>query len=203
MAYIVTTDALGFVDLYLVDAGPGLLQPNSTTGTYGRWSYNGIEVQGYDPNLGGGSFVYARYSGTIAAGTVVEFSYAIASGTVTRSAVAWAGTANQGKQLGVAMSGGVAGNFGWFQVQGLAIATTTGSPVAGNPVYYGASAGVVRPTANNGAQMLNATYATAPSVVIGTGPAVTVGAGVQGTQTLSSTQAVIDVQRPFAQGAIL
>lgn len=146
--------------------------------------------QGWDPALGSGEFIYLRYSGTIAANTVVEITPSIASGIVTLSATAWAGTANTGRSLAVAIAAGTVGQYGWFQVEGNAIVTTAGTPAAGNSVYYGASAGTVRPTANAGAQVIGANYTTAASVA------------VSGYGTLTSTQAVVMLNRPAVQTAI-
>ena len=146
--------------------------------------------QGWDPALGSGEFIYLRYSGTIAANVVVEITPSLAAGIVTLSATAWAGTANTGKSLAVSVVAGTVGQYGWFQVEGNAIVVTAGTPAAGNSVYYGASAGAVRPTANAGAQVIGANYTTAASVA------------VSGYGTLTSTQAVVMLNRPAVQSAI-
>lgn len=150
--------------------------------------------QGWDPALGSGEFIYLRYSGTIVAGTVCEITPSLSGGNILLSATAWAGTANTGKPLCVAVAAtGAVGQYGWFQVEGNAICTTAGAPAAGNSVFYGASAGTVRPTANAGAQVLGATYATAVSQTIGSGTTAVV---------LSATQAVVVLNRPHSQSAI-
>lgn len=191
MAFVSYDDLLGTVDLTVVDTvGPG---PFVIGGAAGRQTFYNLEVRGYDPALGGGTFLYARFSGTIAAGTVVELTPSLSSGVVIHNATAWAGTANTGKPLAVAVSAGTVGQFGWFQIAGNAITTTAGSPAAGNSVYYGAAAGSVRPTANAGSQVLGAQYSTAVSQTIGTGTTAV---------TLSSTQAVVFLNRPVAQSAI-
>ena len=192
MAFTGYDPILGVVDLTTVDQqGPG--PSNLVTGTgSGRQSFYNEVIRGYDAALGGGEFIYAKFSGTIAANTVCELTPSLASGVVINSATAWAGTANTGKPLAVAVSAGVAGQWGWFQVEGNAIVTSQGTPVAGNSVYWQA-AGVVSPTAVAGKQVLNAQFSTAPSVVIGSG---------SNAITLTSTQAVVMLDRPFAQGAI-
>lgn len=190
MAYVSYDDVLGAVDLSIVDtAGPGAYTPG---GAAGRQNFYNMELRGYDPNLGGGVFVYAKYSGTIAAGTVVELTPSLSGGVVITSATAWAGTANTARPLGVAVTAGTSSNYGWFQVQGNAITTVQGTPAAGNPVYWQA-AGVVSPTAVAGKQALGAQFQTAVSQTIGSGTSAV---------TLTSTQAIVLLQRPCAQSAI-
>lgn len=190
MAFVSYDDLIGTVDLSIVDAaGPG---PFSIGGAAGRQSFYNLEVRGYDPALGSGTFIYARYSGTIAAGTVVELTPSLASGVVVHNATAWAGTANTGKPLAVAVSSGTVGQFGWFQIAGNAITTTAGTPAAGNAVYFSAT-GSVQPTAVASKQVLGAQYSTAVSQTLGTGSTAVV---------LSSTQAVVFLNRPVAQSAI-
>ena len=192
MAFVAINDILGEVDLSIVDtAGPGY--QNLVTGTgSGRMNFYSQVVAGYDPNLGGGEFMYLRYTGTIAAYTLCEVTPSIAGGIIIQNAVAWAGTAVTGRPVCVALTAGTVGQFGWFQVQGNAICTVQGAPAAGNPAYWQA-AGVVSPTGVASKQLVNANFATAVSQTIGAGTAATV---------LSATQAVVTINRPFAQGAI-
>lgn len=192
MAFIAINGLLGEVDLSVIDtAGPGYLNLTAGTGS-GRQNFYQQVVTGYDPNLGGGEFIYLQYSGTIAAGTVCETTPSISGGIIINKATAWAGTAVSGRPLCVAVSAGVNTNFGWFQVQGNAITTVQGAPAAGNPMYWQA-AGVVSPTGVASKQMVNSVAATAVSQTIGQGAAAV---------ALSATQAVIVLNRPFAQGAI-
>jgi hypothetical protein len=192
MAFIAINQLLGEVDLTAIDtAGPGLANLTAGTGS-GRQNFYLQTVSGYDPNLGGGEFAYMRFSGTIAAGTWCETTPSISGGVVIQNATAWAGTAVSGRPLAVAVSAGTVGQFGWFQVQGNAVATVSGAPAAGNPVYWQA-AGVVSPTGVASKQVVNAVFATAVSQTIGQGSAAV---------TLSATQAIVTINRPFAQGAI-
>lgn len=192
MAFIAYDPLLGVVKLTDVDTvGPGPLNLVAGSGA-GRQSFSFESIRGYDANLGGGEFVFAQAGGTIAAGTVCQFNESIISGAIVDTAVAWAGTANSGDVLGVAMAALTVGQWGWFQVGGHAIVTCQGAPVAGNPVYWQA-AGVVSPTAVAGKQMEGAKFSTAPAVTLGTGAAAI---------TLSATQAVLLLNRPSAQGAI-
>ena len=192
MAFVALNDVLGEVDLSIIDtAGPGYQNLVLGTGS-GRMNFYTQVVPGYDPNLGGGEFMYLRFSGTIAAGTVCEVTPSITSGAIIQNATAWAGTAVSGRPLAIAVSAGTVGQFGWFQVQGNAITTVQGAPAAGNPAYWQA-AGVVSPSAVISKQMVNANFATAVSQTIGSGNAA---------QVLTATQAIVTINRPFAQSAI-
>lgn len=192
MAYALQDPFLGTQALPAIDTvGPGPV--NLVNGVYGGFnSFYNNEVRGYDPALGGGVFIYGRFSGSITAGAVCELTPTIASGIVLSSMTAWAGTAITGKPLCVAMATGTVGQWGWFQVEGNAVTTVSGAPAAGNPVYWQA-AGVVSPTVVASKQMVNAQFQTAVSQTIGSG---------NNAVTLSSTQAVVLMNRPFAQGAI-
>lgn len=192
MPYVAINTMLGEVDLSIVDlAGPGYVNLTAGTGS-GRMNFYNQVLDGYDPNLGGGEFLYCRYSGTIAAGTVVELTPSISGGVVITNATAWAGTNNTGRPLAVALNAGTVGQFSWFQVAGNAITTVQGTPAAGNPVYWQA-AGVVSPTLVASKQMLGATFATAVSQTIGQGSSA---------QVLTSTQAVVQLMRPHSQGQL-
>jgi len=191
MAYISNSDDLGFVDLYASDAvGPGPLKLAGSAIAYGRFEYPGAEITGVDPVLGGGTFVFVQAAAAIAAGDVVELTQTVVNSGVRYdvSAQKWAGAANTGKPLGVAMAAIPVNNWGWVQVQGLAIATVQGAPAAGNPAYWQAS-GVVSPTAVASKAVLNAQFASAVSATVG-------------TVTLTSTQALLLLNRPCAQGPI-
>lgn len=194
MAYVTVDVSLGTIDLYTVDtAGPGPLAGagNGPT-TFGRANYPGLVVRGWDTNLGGGGFIFARASAAVAAGQTCELGVTVTNGRYDASAAPWAGTANSGKPLGVALVALAQNQFGWFQVEGIAIATVSGAPVAGNPAYWQA-AGTVSPTVIASKHMLNTVFVSAPGVTIGTGA---------GAVTLSGTQALLLLNQPFAQGAI-
>jgi hypothetical protein len=192
MGFIAYDTTMGVVKLTDIDTvGPGPVNLVAGTGA-GRQSFSFEIMRGYDAALGGGEFVFAQFSGTIAAGTVCQFNQSLTGGAIINAAAAWAGTANSGDVIGVAVSAGTVGQWGWFQVSGNAIATCSGAPVAGNPVYWQA-AGVVSPTLVAGKQLLGAKFATAPGVTIGTGSTAVV---------LSGTQAVLLLDRCTAQSNI-
>jgi hypothetical protein len=194
MAYTVFDDALGFVDLYLADtAGPGPEAfAGSAAGTYGRFNHPGIELRGRDFNLGGATFVFAKAAAAVTATQVCELTQAVTSGRYDVSAQPWAGAANTGKPICVAMATLAVGQWGWFQVQGLAIATCSGAPVAGNVAYWQA-AGAVSPTAVAGKSVWNAQFASAPGVTIGSGASAV---------ALSATQALLLLNRPSSEGVV-
>ena len=209
MAYVSTEVVAGSVDLYQVDTlGPGPLAGLATGPTSrGFTNYPGLELRAYDYNLGGGAFVYAKASGTITPGTVVEMSDTVTNGRYDVTATAWAGTAQSGKTLAVAISTLLVNQFGWFQVEGNAMVTVQGAPVAGNSLYWQA-AGVVSPTVVASKQVLNAVFGSAPAAVIGLGvvsltpysPSTT---PQQAAGTLSATQAIVLLNRPAAQSQIV
>lgn len=191
MAYIVNDVELGFVDLSLVDTvGPGPLKLSGSAIAYGRYNQPGIELRGIDPVLGGGTFLFVQAAGTIAANGVVELSQTnVSSGTrYDVSALAWAGAVNTGKPLGVAMAAMTVGQWGWVQIQGIAIANVSGAPAAGNPASWQAS-GVISPTIVASKSMLNAQFVSAVSATVG-------------SVTLTASQALVLLNRPFAQGPI-
>jgi hypothetical protein len=194
MAFVVYDDLLGFVDLYLADTvGPGpLLIAGTAPTTLGRANFPGMELRASDPNLGGGTFIFAKAAAAITLGAVCELTQAVTSGRYDVAAQPWAGAVNTGKPLCVAVAALASGNWGWFQVEGLAITTVSGAPAAGNPAYWQAS-GVISPTVVASKQVLNAQFATAVSQTVGSGSTATV---------LSATQALVLLNRPFAQGAI-
>lgn len=192
MPFIAYDPILGVVKLTDVDTqGPGPLNLVNGTGS-SRQSFSFEIMRGYDANLGGGEFVYAQAGGTIAVGDVVQFNQALTSGVIQNQAVKWAGTANSGDVLGVALTALTANQWGWFQITGNAIANVSGAPVAGNPVFWQAS-GVVSPTAVAGKQVIGAKFATAPGITLGSGA---------GAIVLSGIQAVILLERPNVQTQI-
>lgn len=188
MAFTSYDPILGVVDLTAVDpAGPGPSNLVAGTGS-GRQSFYNEVIRGYDGSLGAGEFIYAKYGGTIAAGTVVDVTSTLSSGVVISTVNAWAGTANSGKPLAVAVAAGVSGQWGWFQVEGNAIVTCSGTPAAGNSAYY-VSSGAVSSSAVAGKQVMGSQFATANGATVG-------------STTLASTQAVLLINRPHVQGAI-
>jgi hypothetical protein len=186
MAFVAFDPIVGSVDLTIVDpAGPGLF---TIGGAAGRQSAYLTELRGYDPGLGAGTFIYAKAGNTTAVGDWCSLDYSLTSGVITTTAVKWAGTANTGQPLCVAMTVLTTSQWGWFQVQGNCIAASSGTVAKADKVYWQAS-GVVSSTAVAGKQVLNAGAATANAVTI------------NGT-ALATGFSVYTINRPFVQGQI-
>lgn len=152
-------------------------------------------VDGMEPSLGFGQFVYGQWSNATGctAGSVCEMTQTTyTSGTsvsIITSFQLWQGTANKGLCLAVAVTALAQNQFGWFQLYGAALVNVSAES-AGSSAYWEAN-GVVSSTVVASKQMLNATCLVAPSASFGP-----LGA------TLSSTQAILFINYPFGQGAI-
>lgn len=147
----------------------------------------GEVVTGWDPYLGGGEFIYLKGVASTAVGDVV--SYNGYTGATTR----WAGTANSGAPLAVAMAANTSSSsYGWYQIGGNAVINCGGTVAAGDIVNFNATA-TVKSAAVAGKQVLNAVAASANGASYGSGASAV---------TLASTQAIYTIQRPFCQGAI-
>jgi hypothetical protein len=192
MAYTAYDPILGVVNLADVDpTGPGPYNLVAGTGA-GRQSFYNEEIRGNDGNLGGGTFQYVRFGATLTVGQVVQLSDILTNGQTVTSATAWAGTNLQGMPLGVVVTGGTTGQFGWIQVQGNAIVATSGTITANAPVYWQAS-GVVSSTVVASKQVVNAQAATTNGVTIGSGASAV---------ALATGFAIIKLNRPSSQSAI-
>lgn len=194
MSYVVADSELGFIDLYAIDTvGPGPLALALSTPTYGRFNRPGYQLRGVDLALGGGWFMFVQFTGTVTAGGVVELSAtSVNSGArYDASAQAWAGTANSGKPLGVALAAASSGQWGWVQVEGIAVTNTNGTVAAGDKQYWQAS-GVISSSAVASKAVLGAVAVSANNATYGSG---------NGAVTLSN-QSLILLSNPTAQGPI-
>lgn len=194
MAYTGYDPILGVVNFTDVDTtgpGPFNLVTVPPTGA-GRQSFYNEEMRGYDANLGGGTFQYVRFGATLTVGQVVQLSDTLTSGQTVTSAILWTGTTLQGLPLGVVVTGGTTGQFGWVQVQGNAVTATSGTITANAPVYWQAN-GVVASAVVASKQVVNAQAATANGVTIGTGTSAV---------ALATGFAVIKLNRSSSQSAI-
>lgn len=155
----------------------------------------GMLVDGIEPYLGFGEFEYVMASANLAIGQVVEFASAAdpnGSGAIFATVKPWAGGANSGKTLGVAISAIQNGQFGFVQRSGNAVVTVSGAIAVGNGANWQA-AGVVQAAAVASKQMIGVVAATANGANLGTGSSQV---------ALAATQAVYDCDYPTAQGAI-
>lgn len=157
---------------------------NSSPGSAGRSTPGrlGAVAVAYHPTYGEGEFIYLLGVASTAIGSAVTWN-GNTSGVPTFQTALAAATANQGAPLAFAMSANVAGQWGWYQIGGNAVAATNGTLAAGPGKVYLAGSGQVTSSATAGEEVVNAVNVTATG---------TPGAGF----------AVVEIQRPFAQGAI-
>lgn len=139
-------------------------------------------IKAVDPVYGVGEFIYLLGVAATVVGSVVTWDGASAGTPTYQTALAPA-TANLAQPVAVAMSANVAGQYGWYQISGNAVIATNGTLAAGPGPVYLAGSGQVSSTAVAGKQMVNARNCTA-------------------TGTPSAGLAVVQIDRPFAQGAI-
>ena len=186
-----TMSAQNLMAAYTIGSNPALVLGTEPSGEV---------IQGFDPSLGIGQFIYAQVSNVagVNAGNVVEITATTySSGTsisVVNSVQQWQGTANSGKTLGVALATLTQNQFGWFQIYGAALITSSGAVAAGNGAYWNAN-GVIQAGAVNSKQMVSANALVANSASFGQ--------GFQGvTPTLTATQSIWFINTPHAQSAI-
>jgi len=183
MPYIYDSPILGAVDLTVIDPeGPGLFNVISGVGK-GRNNFAGKVISAYDPIYGGGEFIFLKGVASLAVGDVV--SYNALTGVTTR----WAGAANTGLPLAVAIIALTASQWGWFQISGNAVVTVSGTVAVGDAAFFNATASL-KTAAVAGKQVLNCVASLAN------------GGTPTGGTALASTQAVYTINRPFCQGQI-
>lgn len=157
------------------------LTASAAAGRSVPWKLGDI-ARATDPTYGSGEFIYLLGVASTVVGSVVTYN-GNSSGTPTYQTTLAPATANTARPLAVAMSANVAGQYGWYQISGNAVAATNGTLAAGPAPIYLAGSGAVTSTAAAGAQVVNAVNVTA-------------------TGTPAANQAVVEINRPFAQGAI-
>lgn len=157
-------------------------QALSTTSTVQQHRL-GTCVQAWDPVYGEGEFIYLLGVASTVVGTLVTYN-GLSSGTPTWQTTVCPSTANLAQPVAVAMSANVAAQYGWYQISGNAVIATNGTLAAGPaPIYISATPGQVTSTAAAGKQVVNAV-------------------NVSATGTPAANQAICEIDRPFAQGAI-
>lgn len=142
----------------------------------------GTIIRGRDPVYGAGEFIYLLGVAATVVGSVVTWN-GNSSGTPTYQTTLAPATANLAQPLAVAMGANLASNYGWYQISGQAVCATNGSLAAGPAPVYLAGSGQLSSTAVAGKQVENAINVTA-------------------TGTPAANQAVVEINRPAAQGAI-
>jgi hypothetical protein len=136
----------------------------------------GTIVRAEDATLGEGEFIYLEGAANTVVGSVVTYNNL--AGTTTLAPA----TANLNEPLAVSMSANVAGQFGWYQISGVAAVATNGTLTTGSPVFL-AGSGQLTSTVAAGKEVLNAT-------------------SVSATGTPAAGLAFVQINRPFAQGQI-
>lgn len=143
----------------------------------------GTQVRAWDPIYGEAEFIYLLGVASTVLGSLVTYN-GLSSATPTWQTALCPSTANLAQPVAVSMSANVAGQFGWYQISGNAVIATNGTLAAGPaPIYISATPGQVTSTAAAGKQILNAV-------------------NVSATGTPAANQAICEIDRPFAQGAI-
>jgi hypothetical protein len=158
-------------------------QPISQTSTTIGPHALGTVVKGVDPVYGEGEFIYLLGVASTVAGSLVTWN-GNSSGTPTYQTTLAPSTVGLAQPVAVAMSANVATQYGWYQIGGNAVVNTNGTLAAGPGPIYLAGSGQVTSTQANGKQVLNAVNVTA-------------------TGTPAANFAVIEIDRPFAQGQVV
>lgn len=175
MAYVPATTSLGMPPI------ASTLPASTAAGRSTPWKLGDI-IKAYDPVYGMGEFIYLLGVAATVIGSVVTYDGASA-GTPTWQTALAPSTANLDQPLAVAMAANLANSYGWYQISGTAVVSTNGTlSGAGVPVYL-AGSGQVTSTAAAGKQVVNARSESA-------------------TGTPAANQALVKINRPFAQGAI-
>lgn len=149
---------------------------------YAASTQNQVEgsiVEGVDPTVGGGEFVYLKGVNGTLPGMLVTYNPVAHTTTLSPN------TANLNQPVAVALSTVNTGAWGWYQIDGVAAILKTAVKVNPNvPVYQSATAGRVMSTAASGKQLENARTVNAATVASAT----------------STIQVLLD--RPYLQGAV-
>lgn len=157
------------------------IQPIATNSTVKNHDLGTI-ITARDSTYGSGEFVYLLGVASTVVGSVVTWN-GNSTGTPTFQTTLAPATANLAQPVAVAMSANVAAQYGWYQISGMAVCATNGTLAAGPGPVYLAGSGQLSSTAVAGKQMVGAVNVTA-------------------TGTPATAQAVVEINRPFAQGAI-
>jgi hypothetical protein len=166
MAFSFTEPRLGMLQIANVDTGvtsPGAVSSGATTVIPTPPATLGMVARAADPTLGEGEFILLLGVASTVVGSLVTYDATTFQTTLT------ANTANQARPVAVAMAATLAGQFGWYQIGGLASIKKTAVVV--NPqvaIYQSATTGRVMPTAASGKQILGARSANLASVLAAT-----------------------------------
>lgn len=134
----------------------------------------------FEDTLGPAELIYLPGVAALTANDVVEYDLTPGAQLIVRHSNATA--SNSGRPIAVALAPVLAGQFGWFQISGVAVVNATAASAVG-AVNATATAGSVNSAADAGDQILNARLTTAVG-------------------TPAAGKAYMTMQRPFVQGQI-
>jgi len=139
----------------------------------------GTIIRAYDATLGEGEFIYLLGVANTAVGNTVTYDATTYQTTLSPS------TANNVGPVAVAMSANVAGQYGWYQITGLATVLKTAVQVLpGAKIYQSGTAGRWMPTSASGKEIIGARAANLATV------------------TSTTSTIVVLINRPSGQGQI-
>jgi hypothetical protein len=139
----------------------------------------GSIAKAYHPTFGEGEFIYLLGVLSTVAGLLVNYNTSTYQTTITPN------TANNEDPVAVAMSANVAGQYGWYQITGIATVLKTATQVLpGSKIYQSATVGRVMPTSASGKQILGARGANLTTV------------------TTTTSTVVVLLNRPYGQGQV-
>jgi hypothetical protein len=140
----------------------------------------GFEMDMVDTVLGSGKFIYMKGVASTVAGSVVTWDASEA--TPSYQTALNVATANAGQQLAVAMAPILAGQYGWYCLQGTVPVATNGT-LAGAGVVYAVTGGQITSSATAGKGVNNMRAKTA-------------------TGTPAAGQAYCQFAYPFGEGVV-
>ena len=187
MAYKVNEADMAFMPIANIDLGysvPVNVSAGSATTIPTPPLVLGQVVRASDPVYGSGEFICLQGVASTVIGSVVTWAGVNSTAAQPFQTELAAATANQGAPLAVAMAATLAGQYGWYQIQGNAVCATNGTLAAGPAKVYLAGSGQLTSAQANGAEMVNAI-------------------NVSATGTPAAGQAIVSINRPFAQGQVV
>ena len=150
MAFTITTPGVGW-------------QPIANTETVAKHALGTI-VTATDPTYYGGEFIYLLGVASTEVGSLVTYN-----ATTFQTTLSPTNGTTDGPPVAVAMSANVASQYGWYQIQGLAVIKKTAvavTPQSG--IWLSGTAGRVYVTASTGKGIVGARSANLATVASGT-----------------------------------
>jgi hypothetical protein len=112
------------------------VQPITETETGDARHALGTIIQGKHTTLGAGEFIYLKGVASTVVGSIVNYDDGF------QTALDSVATAGPSRPLAVAMSANVAGDFGWYQISGLAVAVKEATVSFADGAGLGSGAGL-------------------------------------------------------------